>query len=379
MSRPAKAIIKLDALRANYQLAKDIAQGQVVAVLKANAYNHGAVQCARALSRQADAFAVACIEEALELRSHGIEHPIVLLEGFFEPIELDQIQYHLLDTVVHCHEQLAILEHSHITHPIRIWLKMDSGMGRLGFMPHEYQQVWQRLNAMEKVQDIVLMTHLACADEVDIEYTVEQLDVFEKVTLGLPGKRSITNSAGMIAFPRAHGDWNRPGLMLYGISPFPESHAIEQHLKPVMELHSKIISIKDIPAGSSVGYGSNWVASRATRLGIIAIGYADGYPRHAKNNTPVYINGHRVPLIGRVTMDMLTVDLTSLDNPCVGDNVVLWGEQLPIEEVACCADTIPYQLLCNLNRVPIVYSNVEHLETARHFLNTSNKTAKCVN
>ncbi|WP_330925437.1 alanine racemase [Candidatus Sororendozoicomonas aggregata] len=362
MSRPAKAIIKLDALRANYQLAKDLTQGQVVAVVKADAYSHGAIQCAQALSRQADAFAVACIEEALELRKNGINHPIVILEGFFEPAEVDQIQYYQLDSVIHCHEQLAILERSRLTHPIRAWLKMDSGMGRVGFMPHEYRQVWQRLNAIEKVKDIVLMTHLACADEVGIRHTVEQLEVFEKATLGLPGERSIANSAGIVAFPRAHSQWNRPGLMLYGVSPFPNSHAIEQRLKPVMELRSRIISIKDIAVGSSVGYGSNWVASRATRLGIVAIGYGDGYPRHAKNNTPVWINGQRVPLVGRVSMDMITVDLTDLDNPCVGDGVVLWGEPLPIEEIARCADTIPHQLLCNLNRVPVAYSSVAHIQ-----------------
>ena len=370
MSRPAKAIINLEALRHNYLLAKEIAEGKVIAIVKADAYSHGATRCAEALADIADAFAVACIEEALELREAGISQPIILLEGFFDASEIDLIEQHQLDTVIHCEEQLKILEDSSLNKSLRVWLKMDTGMSRVGFLPHEYHDAWQRLNAIPQVEDIVMMSHLACADELDISHTIQQLETFEEHTLGLPGEKSIANSAGMIAYPGARANWSRPGLMLYGVSPFPENHSIEQRLQPVMELHSSIISIKEIPAGSTVGYGSTWIAERPTRLGVVAIGYADGYPRHAENNTPVLVNDQRVPLVGRVSMDMITVDLTGLPDVSVGDDVTLWGNNLPISEIARSANTIPYQLLCNLNRVPIEYTGwtdtaekKQHLET----------------
>ncbi len=355
MSRPAKAIINLEALRQNYLLAKEISEGKVIAIVKADAYSHGATVCAQALADIADAFAVACIEEALELREAGISQPIILLEGFFDAAELQLIDQYQLDTVVHHEGQIQAIAKARLAQPLRVWLKMDTGMSRVGFLPEQYHNVWQQLKALPQISDIVLMSHLACADEPDISHTVQQLETFEEYTLGLPGEKSIANSAGLIAFPNARAQWSRPGLMLYGISPFPESHTIEQRLTPVMELHSAIISIKNISPGSTVGYGSTWIAERPTRLGIVAMGYADGYPRHAKNGTPVLVNGQRVPLVGRVSMDMLAVDLTELDDTNIGDDVILWGAQLPISEVARYADTIPYQLLCNLNRVPIEY------------------------
>ena len=357
MSRPARAIINLGALRQNYLLAKDLAKSKVIAVVKANAYSHGAAHCASALKDIADAFAVACIEEALELREAGVTQPIILLEGFFDVTELQLIEQHNLDTVVHCEEQLIALEEITSAKNIRVWLKMDTGMSRVGFLPHEYRSVWARLKAAVAVGDIVMMSHLACADELKNSHTLAQLETFEEHTLGLPGEKSMANSAGMIAYPEARKQWSRPGLMLYGISPFTTHHSIEQHLKPVMDLHSSVISIKEIPAGSTVGYGSTWVAQRKTKLGVIAIGYADGYPRHAKNGTPVLIGGQRVPLVGRVSMDMITVDLTDLPAAYVGMDAVLWGNNLPIFDIAHSSDTIPYQLLCNLNRVPIQYAN----------------------
>lgn len=357
MSRPAKAYINLQALRNNYLLAKEISGGKVMAVVKADAYSHGATRCAQALADIADAFAVACIEEALELRDAGISQPIVLLEGFFESSELHLIEKYQLDPVIHCEEQLQILESYSFKRNIRVWLKMDTGMHRVGFMPEQYNDAWQRANAISHVSDIVLMSHLACADEFDISHTMQQLEVFDASSIGLPGEKSIANSAGIIAFPGARAEWSRPGLMLYGVSPFSGSghHKIEQRLQSVMELQSSIISIKEIPAGSSVGYGSTWVADRSTRLGVVAIGYADGYPRHAENNTPVLVNDQRVPLIGRVSMDMITVDLTDRLDVRVGDSVELWGSQLAASEVASHSNTIAYQLLCNLNRVPIEY------------------------
>ena len=361
MSRPAKAVINLDALQHNYQLAKSLANqertnGKVLAVVKADAYGHGAVACAKALSGQADGFAVACIEEALELRSTGIQQPILLLEGFFEASELNEISRHKLDIVVQNPEQLTMLEQNPQPESVRVWLKMDSGMHRAGLLPQDFRAAWMRLDALPWVSDIVMMTHLACADEPYNGYTRHQLEVFEQHTLGLPGERSIANSAGLVNYPQARAEWNRPGLLLYGASPFETIHPIEQQLQPVMELHSAIISIKNIPAGSPVGYGSAWTSQRPTRQGVVAIGYADGYPRHAQNGTPVLVKGKRVSVIGRVSMDMLTVDLTDVPQARPGDSVVLWGKDLPAAEVARYASTIPYQLFCNLNRVPVEYT-----------------------
>ncbi len=356
MGRPATAIINLEALRQNYRFAKQLSgKGKVMAVVKADAYSHGAIQCASALADIADGFAVACIEEALELRATGIRQPILLLEGFFDSSELEMIDRYQLDTVIHHQQQIDILKQTPLKHPARIWLKMDSGMGRVGFSPEEYREAWRSLNELVSIKDIILMSHFACADERDKRHSLQQIETFNEYTLGLPGERSFCNSAGLITLPDARGEWNRPGLLMYGVSPFDESHPVEQALNPVMELRSAIISTKQIPTGCSVGYGSQWVAKRPTRMGVIAIGYADGYPRHAKNGTPILVNSQNVPLIGRVSMDMLTVDLTDLPDTRIGDKAILWGGQLPISEVARHSDTIPYQLLCNLNRVPVEY------------------------
>ena len=358
MGRPATVTINLDALRHNYRIAQQlssIGNGQVMAVVKADAYSHGATACATALADIAGGFAVACIEEALELRAAGIQQPILLLEGFFEPAELDKIDQYRLDTVIHHQYQLDALAAHPLDHPVRVWLKMDSGMGRVGFVPGEYHRAWEQLNSLPWVQNIVLMSHFACADEDGGEHARGQLNTFNSNTCGLPGQRSLCNSAAVVALPEARSDWNRPGLLLYGVSPFSRPNDIEQMIQPVMELSSAVISIKTIPTGSPVGYGSQWTAQRPTRIGVVAIGYADGYPRHAINGTPVLINGHRAPLVGRVSMDMLTVDLTDLPHVQIGDRAVLWGADLPICEVAQKANTIPYQLLCNLNRVPVHY------------------------
>lgn len=356
MGRPAIATINLDALRHNYRIAQQMSgRGQVLAVVKADAYSHGATACATALADIASGFAVASIEEALELRAVGIKHSIVLLEGFFELSELEMIDQYRLDTVIHHQYQIDGIVAHPPSHPIRLWLKMDSGMGRVGFAPDKYRGAWEQLNELSFVRDIVLMSHFACADELSGDHARQQLITFNAYTHGLPGERSFCNSAGLVALKEARSDWNRSGLLLYGVSPFPEAHGIQRKIKPVMELSSAIVSIKDIPVGSSVGYGSHWIAERPTRVGVVAIGYADGYPRHATNGTPVFINGVRAPLVGRVSMDMLTVDLTDLQNVRIGDRTTLWGDDLPIIEVARSSDTIPYQLLCNLNRVPIKY------------------------
>ncbi len=356
MSRPARAVIHLDALKHNYRLAKSLTgEGKTMAVVKANAYGHGAIACAQSLSDEADGFAVACIEEALELRAAGITNRIMILEGFFEPSELFDISSEKLDIVVQNPEQIKQLEQTPLESPVRVWLKMDSGMHRVGILPDQYRDAWTRLEQLPWISEILLMTHLACADEMDNGYTLHQLEVFEQHTLGLPGERSIANSAGLIHCAQSRADWTRPGLMLYGVSPFDTPTKAGSMLKPVMELRSEIISIKEVPAGSPVGYAGTAVTDKPTRLGVIAMGYADGYPL-APNGTPVIIKGQSVPLTGRVSMDMLTVDLSEIEDARIGDPALLWGSELPVAEVAKQAGTIPYQLLCNLNRVPVNYT-----------------------
>ncbi|ROZ84589.1 alanine racemase [Pseudomonas neustonica] len=353
--RPAHALIDLNALRHNYLLAKSLSGQRALAVIKANAYGHGAVQCAAALAEIADGFAVACIEEALELRAAGVSKPILLLEGWFEADELPLLVEHDLRAVVHHEEQLQQLEQAQLAAPLHIWLKLDTGMHRVGFSPVEYADIWRRLERSSKVASLTKMTHFSRADEPDTGRTEEQLKVFAEATEGLDGPASLCNSPGVLAWPAAHNDWLRPGIMLYGATPFNFAQAQAEQLQPVMQLESRIIAVRDLPAGEPIGYGSRFVTQRPTRVGVVAMGYADGYPRHAKDGTPVLVDGQRSRLIGRVSMDMLTVDLTDLPNSGLGSPVRLWGNGLNASEVAAWADSIPYQLFCNLNRVPRGY------------------------
>jgi alanine racemase len=353
--RPAHALIDLNALRHNYLLAKSLSGQRALAVIKANAYGHGAVQCAAALAEIADGFAVACIEEALELRAAGVNKPILLLEGWFEADELPLLVEHDLRAVVHHEEQLQQLEQAQLAAPLHIWLKLDTGVHRVGFSPVEYADIWRRLERSSKVASLTKMTHFSRADEPDTGRTEEQLKVFAEATEGLDGPASLCNSPGVLAWPAAHNDWLRPGIMLYGATPFNFAQAQAEQLQPVMQLESRIIAVRDLPAGEPIGYGSRFVTQRPTRVGVVAMGYADGYPRHAKDGTPVLVDGQRSRLIGRVSMDMLTVDLTDLPNSGLGSPVRLWGNGLNASEVAAWADSIPYQLFCNLNRVPRGY------------------------
>ena len=353
--RPAHALIDLNALRHNYLLAKSLSGQRALAVIKANAYGHGAVQCAAALAEIADGFAVACIEEALELRAAGVSKPILLLEGWFEADELPLLVEHELRAVVHHEAQLQQLEQADLKGPLHIWLKLDTGMHRVGFSPVEYADIWRRLERSSKVASLTKMTHFSRADEPDTGRTEEQLKVFAEATEGLDGPASLCNSPGVLAWPAAHNDWLRPGIMLYGATPFNFVQAQAEQLQPVMQLESRIIAVRDLPAGEPIGYGSRFVTQRPTRVGVVAMGYADGYPRHAKDGTPVLVDGQRSRLIGRVSMDMLTVDLTDLPNSGLGSSVRLWGNGLDASEVAAWADSIPYQLFCNLNRVPRRY------------------------
>ncbi|MBU0807997.1 MAG: alanine racemase [Gammaproteobacteria bacterium] len=353
--RPARALIDLQALRHNYQLARELSGARALAVIKADAYGHGAVRCAQALQDDADGFAVACIEEALQLREAGISGPILLLEGFFEADELALIERYDFWCVVHSWWQLEALERSTLSTPLAVWLKMDSGMHRVGFHPAEYQAAYQRLLASGKVAKVVLMSHFARADELDCPRSEEQLAVFQQAREGITAEVSLRNSPALLGWPSVPSDWVRPGIMLYGATPFEQAQAVAARLQPVMTLESKIISVRELPAGEPVGYGARFVSERPTRVGVVAMGYADGYPRHAPTGTPVAVDGQLTRLIGRVSMDMLTVDLTDLPQAGLGSRVELWGKQVLASDVALQAGSIPYQLFCNLRRAPLLY------------------------
>ncbi|MDV9033722.1 alanine racemase [Pseudomonas sp. RAC1] len=353
--RPARALIDLQALRHNYRLARELAGAKALAVVKADAYGHGAVRCALALEADADGFAVACIEEALELRAAGIKAPVLLLEGFFEASELALIAEHDLWCVVHSLWQLEAIEQHPVHKPLNIWLKLDSGMHRVGLHPKDYHEAYQRLLASGKVARIVLMSHFSRADELDAATTEQQVAAFEAARQGLTAECSLRNSPGVLAWPNTPSDWVRPGIMLYGASPFEVEQAQAARLQPVMTLQSRIISVRELPIGEPVGYGARFTSTRPTRVGVVAMGYADGYPRHAPSGTPVVVAGKRTQLIGRVSMDMLCVDLTEVPEATVGSPVELWGKQVLASDVAQQAGTIPYQIFCNLRRVPLEY------------------------
>ena len=354
--RPARAVIDLQALRHNYRLARESTGAKALAVVKADAYGHGAVRVAQALEAEADGFAVACIEEALELRAAGIRAPVLLLEGFFEAAELALIVEHDFWFVVHSAWQLEAIEQAAIARPLTAWLKLDSGMHRVGFLPNEYRAAYQRLQASGKVDKVVLMSHFARADELDSPRSNEQLAVFNSASEGLAGEISLRNSPAVLGWPNIPSDWVRPGIMLYGATPFDRSQPLADQLQPVMTLESKIISVRELPAGEPVGYGATFVTRQTTRVGVVAMGYADGYPRQAPTGTPVWIDGQPSQLLGRVSMDMLGVDLTHLSQAGLGSRVELWGRNVLASEVAERAGTIPYQIFCNLRRVPRSYT-----------------------
>lgn len=349
MTRPARVVIDLNAARANLRHVRRLApHSRVMAVIKADAYGHGLTRMARAFG-EADAFGVACIEEAIALREAGIRKRIVLLEGVFGGDELRSVRLHRLDTVVHTITQVELLERAAAGAPVQVWLKVDTGMHRLGLAAEAVPDAWRRLNACDAVDKPVrLMTHLASAQQRGDASVNRQLDCFEHAVGGLAGERTIANSAAVISAPQTHAEWIRPGLMLYGVSPFDDSVAVQEGLQPVMTVRSALIAVNRIRAGDRVGYGGTWTCPEDMPIGVVAMGYGDGYPRHAESGTPMLVNGHRTALIGRPSMDMLIVDLRNAPSARVGDPVVLWGEGLPVEEVARYARTIPYQLLCSV-------------------------------
>lgn len=355
--RPAHAVIDLDALRHNYRLARELGGGQALAIVKADAYGHGAVQCAQALANDVDGFGVACIEEALELRDAGIGNPILLLEGFFDADELPLIERHDLQFAVSADWQLDALERYAPGRPLGVWVKMDSGMHRLGFSPEEFQRAWTRLQGKPWVQaPLVAMTHFARSDELDSSRTGQQIAMFDATCASLHVEAvSMANSAGILGWPDSRRNIVRPGLMLYGANPFPAAQPQASRLRPVMSLRSQIIAVRDLAAGEPIGYGGGFITDAPTRVGLVAMGYADGYPQYAPEGTPVSVDEQRSRIIGRVSMDMLTVDLTHLPQAALGSAVELWGNEVSIDDVARHSHNSAYRLLTGLKRAPRSY------------------------
>jgi len=361
MARPLFAQVNIAALRANLaQVRVRAPKTQVLAVVKANAYGHGLLRVLPALA-DADGLAVAELDGALELRAAHYTRRILLLEGFFAADELPEFAAKRLAAVVHHADQVTMLEAAHLERPIEVFLKIDTGMNRLGVRPGEVGALVERLTHCDSVAALRLMTHLARADEED--GIKEQVAAFDAACKGLPYPRSIANSAGIVRYAETGGDIVRPGIMLYGATPFPYDTAEMIGVQPVMTLRSQIIAVHDLKANDSVGYGAAYTASRAHRIGTVACGYADGYPRHAPNGTPVLVCGKKVRMAGRPSMDMITVDLTDVPEARIGSPVVLWGEGLPVDDVASAAATVGYELLCALApRVPVVTTNVGRVD-----------------
>lgn len=357
MPRPIRASISLSALRHNLGVARrHAAASRVWAVVKANAYGHGLLRAAQALA-DADGYALLDLDEAVRLREAGVSKPIVLLEGVFEPADVAMVERYALTPVVHDTEQILMLEHARLASQIAVLLKLNTGMNRLGFGGAQVRSAYSRLEASGKVAAITLMTHFADADGA--AGVGAQMARFAEWTAGLKGEATLANSAALLRYPETHADWVRPGIMLYGCSPFADARAQALDLRPVMTLTSEIISIQDLNPGDQVGYGATFAARKPMRIGVVACGYADGYPRHAPglndSNTPVVVAGRRTHTVGRVSMDMLCVDLSAIAQARVGSPVILWGDGLSADEVAASAGTVSYELLCALAaRVPVV-------------------------
>ena len=344
MARPLVAQIDLRALAANLDRARAWAAGaRVLAVVKADAYGHGLSRVLPALAA-ADGLALIELDNALRLRDAGERRPILLLEGFFEPAELDTFAAHALSAVVHSKEQVEMLEAARLSRPLDVFLKINTGMNRLGVAPADARAYAERLARAPGVASLRLMMHFARSEEE--RGIAEPLARFRAACEGLPYPRSLANSAGVVRFADVGGDIVRPGIMLYGATPFAGRSAAELGLAPVMTLRSKLIGVQALAPGDSVGYGATFTAKQPMRIGVVACGYADGYPRHTPNGTPVLVDGRRVPVAGRVSMDMITVDISALPDARVGSDVVLWGEGLPVDEVAKAAGTVGYEMLC---------------------------------
>lgn len=353
MSRPTYMTIDLAALQRNFERVHELAPGRsIIAMVKANAYGHGIVRVAQSLTA-ADALGVASLEEGIQLREAGITQPIVLAEGLFYPDEISEAAKYDFTLVVHHLPHVEMLEKRDGKKQFQVWLKINTGMHRLGIDPPQFDAIYSRLMAAKAVKKpIGFMTHFAEADNLDSAATTQQIKIFNQMTAHLSGTCSLANSAGIIAWPAAHGDWVRPGLMLYGASPFPDQIGPHHHLQPVMTLGSRLIAITRIKKGGKVGYGGTWTAPEDMMLGVVGAGYGDGYPQFAKNGTPVLVNDIECPLAGRVSMDMLMVDLRNHPSAKIGDPVVLWGKGLPVECIARYSHTSAYEILTRMTPRP---------------------------
>ncbi len=351
MPRPLTAVIDLSALRHNLGVVRQHAgQSRVLAVVKANAYGHGVMRVARVLADAGvDGFALLELDAAIALREAGYQQRIVLLEGIFDARELASLVEHRIDTVVHCAEQIAMLRQAAPDARLNVLLKLNTGMNRLGFTASGFADALAALRANASVGEITLMTHFANADDArGVAWQMAAMAAFEKITQGVTLPRTLANSAAIVRYPETHADWVRPGIMLYGATPFADISAAQLGVKPVMTLASQIIAVQHLKAGDTVGYGGAYTARRDTRIGVVACGYADGYPRHAPSGTPVRVGDAMTSTVGRVSMDMLCVDISALPSAQVGTPVTLWGEGNPVDDVATAAGTVGYELLCAL-------------------------------
>ena len=353
MQRAARAVINLTHLRHNYSIARQYAgDSKVMCVVKADAYGHGMLEVADALD-EADGFAVACVEEAIALRNHGVQQPITVFQGFSSAEDLQLCSVNGLWPVVHHESQLRLLEDTPVSESLTVWLKITTGMNRLGFVTDEVHSVWKKLNGLVSIRSIKLMTHMACADEDSPEdeesKTAKQIRLFESASSGIDAERSLANSATLINWPQARQQWVRPGIMLYGGAPFLPDYGPNLNLKPVMTLTSSVVAVNYRRAGDRVGYGATWHCPQDMNIATVSIGYGDGYPRGITQGTPILINGMRANIVGRVSMDLLTVDVSGMD-VSVGDQAVLWGEGLSVNDIAAKANTISYELFCNVSK-----------------------------
>lgn len=354
------ATIDLAAIQHNLQEVRRRApSSKVMAAIKADAYGHGMVPVARALeAAQVDAFAVACMEEAIKLRRAHITTPIAVLEGVISEEEAALAVYERLQVVVHDHWQLDLLDRLPPSSEVSLWFKLDTGMHRLGFPLGDIPRLTALLQRRPRWHFMGWITHLACADEPDNPFTRQQVSRFSDALQGVPGARSIANSAGILHWPETHADWVRPGLMLYGASPLADKTGVDLGLRPAMTLQSRIIAIREYAAGETIGYARTYCCPERMPIGVVAVGYADGVHRSLINGTPLLVRGSRIPMAGRVSMDMITADLRLATDAVVGDAVCLWGEGLSAEEIARAAGTIPYELFCGLTqRVQFIYKN----------------------
>jgi len=351
MARKCIASINLSAIKENYLYAKSLApNSKAIAIIKADAYGHGAIEVAKELNKVADTYGAACIEEAIELINSGIDNtPILLLEGVFEKSELVLVDKHNLIVTVCNSIQLQWLLDADLNKPIDVFVKYDSGMGRLGFQDQSFIEAINLLEKSNNIGEITLMTHFSSADDLGSTLTTKQISNFDNTLYSEKYPASLANSAAILKWSESHREYVRPGIMLYGSSPFSEKTPLNK-LTPAMTLSSVLISIKSFKAGQSIGYGSRYICKQDMQIGVVAIGYADGYPRSAIDGTPVFINGVKSKIAGRVSMDMITIDLTGVPHPKIGDHVELFGENVSVDEVAKYCNTISYEILSKITR-----------------------------